>query len=294
METKQVILLGPPGVEVGAQATALAERWRIPHVSMQALLHQAIANAAIGAEVKAAVEAGPIPDVLAMTLLRRRLEQPDAMLQGWVLEGFPRSLGQAQALDAWLSAVGQPAAAVVHLKATTGILINRLSAEKEKYESTSAIRRALDRHQEEVAPLLAYYQERSPLETVNGSLPFREVANALARVGQVATGAAELIEDEAELDSRLARQSRLVVNCTASWCGSCKQVTPLVDKLAETYRGRVEVVKIDFDANTPITKRFGLKGIPAVMLFEAGELVETLIGVKSYEAYSAAVERLLQ
>ncbi|MGB3616091.1 MAG: nucleoside monophosphate kinase [Elainellaceae cyanobacterium] len=297
METKQLILLGPPGVGVNAQSAAIAEHWHVPYVSMGELLRGAIANASeIGLEAQAAVDAGElVPDALVMKLLRKRFEQPDIMLQGWVLDGFPRTLAQAQTFDEWSAAVGLPAAPVAYLKAMTGLLVNRIWTEKENYsyDSTAAIRRHLSRHQDEVAPLLKYYQQRSQLKTINGSLPFAEVARALTRLGQAETGAAQLIQDEAELDSHLAQESKLVVDCMASWCGSCKQVTPLMDQLAEAYRDRVTVMKIDFDINRQITKRFGLKGIPAVMFFNDGELLETLIGVKSYQDYSAAAERLL-
>ncbi len=299
---KQFILLGPPGVSVESQAAAIATRWQIPHVSMDELLQAAIASeSAIGAEAKEAAAGKQIPDSSAMTLIRRRFEQPDVMLQGWVLDGFPRTLGQAQAFDDWAAAVGLPPFTVVYLKATPGILMNRLSADKEKYPSTTAIRQHLDRHQAEVAPLLDHYRQRSQLKALNGSLPFAEVTQALMRLGYETLEAAPLIQDEAELDALLEKEARLVVDCMASWCGSCKQVTPLIDKLAGEYGDghsaqadrHVAVMKIDFDINRQITKRFELKGIPAVMFFKDGELVETLVGVKSYPEYSAAAARLL-
>lgn len=293
MKLKQFILLGLPGVDVKVQAAKLAERWNIPHVSMGKLLQDAIATQSdLGMEAEAYVEASElVPDALVVKLLRRRLEQPDTMFNGWVLDGFPRTVAQAEALDKFLSAVGQPAALVVHLKAMTGILMNRLSAAKGPAETTPSIRRRLERHEAELAPLLEYYNLRSQLITINGSLPFAEVANELFQLGQEDAGAARVLRDEAELDSRLAAEPLLVVDCMASWCGSCKQVTPLIDKLADAYKDRVTVMKIDFDANRQISKRFGLQGIPAVMFFKNGELLETLTGVKPYQEYSAAVTR---
>ncbi|MGB7441986.1 MAG: nucleoside monophosphate kinase [Coleofasciculaceae cyanobacterium] len=296
MKTKQFILLGPPGVGVKAQASALAERWHIPHVSMGELFREAIAKeSTIGVEARTYVEADElVPDALVMKLVKKRFEQPDVMLNGWVLDGFPRTLAQAEAFDKWLLAVGESAAMVVYLKAMTGLLINRLSVEKNQNESISAIRHRLTLHQDEITPLLEYYRQHNQLKTVNGSLSFAEVASKLAQLGYEDTGAARLIQDEAELDSRLAKERLLVVDCMASWCGSCKQVTPLIDKLANAYSDRVTVMKIDFDVNQQLTKRFGLKGIPAVMFFKDGELLETLTGVKSYQEYSAAVARLLE
>lgn len=101
------------------------------------------------------------------------------------------------------------------------------------------------------------------------------------------------IQDEAELDSLLATEAVLVVDCTATWCGPCKLVAPLMDQLAAEYGDKAKVFKIDLDANKPIAKRFGIRSIPAVLYFKQGELVETIVGVKSYEEFSSAVQRLL-
>ncbi|MBE9157455.1 nucleoside monophosphate kinase [Nodosilinea sp. LEGE 06152] len=295
MRPKQLILLGLPRVGVRAQAAALAERWQVPYVSMAELLREAIAKeTAIGVEARPYVDADElVPDALVTKLIRKRFEQPDTMLKGWVLDGFPRTLTQAQEFDQWWTAVGQPPATVAYLKATTEFLIIRVLNEAGDKPPISAIRDRLERYQQALEPLIKYYQQQSQLATINASLPFAEVASALAQLGQEDTGAAKLIRDEAELDALLAREPLLVVDCMASWCGSCKQVTPSIDKLAETYGDSVAVRKIDFDTNRQITKRFELKGIPAVMFFKDGERLETLTGIKSYQEYSAAVTRLL-
>lgn len=296
MQTKQLILLGPPGIGVEAQATVLAERWHVPAVSMEQLLQAAMAaGSPLSTEVQSYRDAHQlVPDALMMKLIRKRFEQPDVVLKGWVLDGFPRTLAQAQAFDEWWSVIGQSTVTVVYLKAMTGVLINRLWTENPNNEPLSAIRRRLEQHQEEVAPILAYYRQRSQLTTLNGSLSFAEVASELAQMGLEETGATPWIQNEAELNDLLTQKPRLVIDCMASWCGSCKQVTPLIDKLAEAYRDDVAVMKLDFDANRQVSKRFGLQGIPAVMFFQNGRLLETLTGIKSYQEYSAAVARLLE
>ncbi len=105
---------------------------------------------------------------------------------------------------------------------------------------------------------------------------------------------ATFIQDEIAFDSLLASESLLVVDCTATWCGPCKLVAPLMDRLAEEYGDRAKVFKLDLDSNKTVAKRFGIKSIPAVMFFKQGELMETLVGVKPYEEFSGAVERFLQ
>jgi thioredoxin len=296
MEFKQLILLGPPGSGVKAQAKALSKRWHIPHISMGQLMREAIEQgSAIGLEVQPYVDSDElVPDALVIKLLRKRFEQPDVMLRGWVLDGFPRSLAQAQGLNEWLSKVGQPVAQVAYLKAMTGLLLNRLSVEAGPDIPIPVIRRRLTLHQEETAPLLEYYREQGQLATINASRSIEEVTQTLSELFVEEAGTARFIQDESELDSLLAKESLLVVDCMASWCGSCKLVTPLIDQLADAYKDRVNVRKIDFDSNKQVPKRFGLKGMPAVMFFKGGELVETLTGVKPYQAYSAALTRFLE
>ena len=106
-------------------------------------------------------------------------------------------------------------------------------------------------------------------------------------------GTAAFIKDEAEFDSLLANESLLIVDCTATWCGPCKLVAPLMDKLAGEYGDRVEVYKLDLDSNSAVARRFGIRSIPAVMYFKSGELKETLVGVKPYEEFSNTLEGLL-
>lgn len=296
MKFKQCILFGPPGVGVKAQAEELANRWNVPYVSTGELIREAITSQSeIGLAAAASVAAGEwVADALVMKLMRRRFEQPDAMLNGWVLEGFPRTLGQAQAFDQWLAAVGLPAATVVNLQAMTGLLINRLWMESGQKETTAAIHQRLARYEQATAPLLGYYQQQGQLTHLNGSLSFAEVARELFNLGQAETGAAPLIKDEAELDSLLAGEPLLVVDGMASWCGPCKLVTPMIDQLAEAFCDRVKVMKMDFDVNQDVPKRFGLKGMPVVMFFKDGHLQETLTGVKPYQTYSATVTRFLE
>ncbi len=119
MKLKQFILLGPPGVGVEKQAIAVAERWCVPHVSTGQLIREAVDQASdIGVEARSYVEAGTlVPDTLVMKLIKRRFEQPDIMLKGWILTGFPRTLAQAQAFDEWWLTVSPAASTAIHLKA---------------------------------------------------------------------------------------------------------------------------------------------------------------------------------
>ena len=106
-------------------------------------------------------------------------------------------------------------------------------------------------------------------------------------------GTVAFIQDETEFDSLLETESVLVVDFTAAWCGPCKVVGPLMEKLADEYTDRIKVFKLDLDSNKSMAKRFGVRSIPAVMYFKQGELVQTIVGVKPYEEFSSAVEEIL-
>ena len=104
---------------------------------------------------------------------------------------------------------------------------------------------------------------------------------------------ATFIENEAAFDALISSEALLVVDCTATWCGPCKMVAPLMDQLAEAYSDKAKVCKLDLDSNQAVEKRFGIRSIPAVMFFKGGELMETLVGVKPYEEFSGTVDKYL-
>jgi thioredoxin 1 len=85
-----------------------------------------------------------------------------------------------------------------------------------------------------------------------------------------------------------------VVDCTATWCGPCKLIAPLIDQLAEDYADRATVMKLDLDSFKDVAKRYGIRSIPAVMFFTQGNLVETLVGSKKYEEYCDALDQYLE
>ena len=106
-------------------------------------------------------------------------------------------------------------------------------------------------------------------------------------------GTAAFIQDQAEFDNLRQNTSLLVVDCTASWCGPCKVIAPFIDQLAENYGDRAKIMKLDIDSHKSLGKELGLKSIPAVLFFKESELVETMVGVKTYENYSDSVEKYL-
>ncbi len=104
---------------------------------------------------------------------------------------------------------------------------------------------------------------------------------------------ATYIQNEAEFETLLTSETVFVVDCTATWCGPCRLVAPLIDQLAEAYGDRAKIFKLDLDENKELAKRYSIRSIPAVMFFKQGEVAETLVGKKPYEEYSAALDKHL-
>lgn len=104
---------------------------------------------------------------------------------------------------------------------------------------------------------------------------------------------AEYVQDN-EFADLIANNQLVVVDYTAPWCGPCKAIAPLIDRLATDYQDKAVVVKVDIDENPETTKKYGIRSIPAILVFRQGEVVETLIGKASYEIFSNAVEKQLR
>ena len=95
---------------------------------------------------------------------------------------------------------------------------------------------------------------------------------------------------EAEFETLLKSENLLVVDFTATWCGPCRVVAPLMEQLAQEYQEQIKVIKIDVDTDKPLAKKYEVRTIPAVLFFKNGELVETIKGVSPYEEFSNAVK----
>lgn len=100
--------------------------------------------------------------------------------------------------------------------------------------------------------------------------------------------------DNSEFQKLVADNKLVVADYTATWCGPCRMVAPLIDRLATEYGDRATVVKIDIDQNPEAAKKHGIRSIPAVLVFRDGEVVENLFGKQSYEVYSNILETQLR
>ncbi len=176
----QFIFLGPPGAGKGTQASILADYWQVPHISTGDILREAIAQqTALGIQACNHVKAGElVPDMLIMALMRERFGKPE-MKRGWILDGFPRTITQAHALDQLLSILRQPHPMVVYFEVTTEALVERMLNRGRQDDTEDTICRRLEVYQEDTAPLIDLYQKRHCLTTINGNLPPQDVTRTL-------------------------------------------------------------------------------------------------------------------
>jgi len=182
----RVVLLGPPGSGKGTQARLLAERLGIPQISTGEMLRAAVREGTpLGQRVKAVMEAGDlVSDDLMIALIRERIAAPDAR-GGFVLDGFPRTVDQAAALDRLLAGNGMKISAVLNLSVPDAALMDRLAGrsgqENRADDRRETVLERLRVYHEKTEPLVEFYRRRRSLTDVDG---MGEVAEVAARIGE--------------------------------------------------------------------------------------------------------------
>jgi adenylate kinase len=187
----RLILLGPPGAGKGTQAQRLVEKYGIIQLSTGDMLRAAVkAETPTGLQVKDIMARGDLcPDSLVVEAVADRISQPDAH-RGFILDGFPRTVAQAEALDRMLQEKGLELDAVVELKVDEAILLQRIekrvaemAARGEPLRSddnAEALKKRLDAYRGQTAPLVGYYSGKGMLRTIDGMAPIEAVSAALA------------------------------------------------------------------------------------------------------------------
>ena len=169
----RLLIVGPPGAGKGPQSARLTERFSIPAIATGDIFRANIRNQTpLGIEVKAIVDAGDyVPDSLTNALITHRLEEPDA-LDGFLLDGYPRTLDQIAFLDELLAKRHQELDAVIQLVADKEEVVNRLRlraiAQGRTDDTEEAIRHRQDVYARETAPLIPVFRDRGLLIEVDG------------------------------------------------------------------------------------------------------------------------------
>jgi adenylate kinase len=189
-----LLVLGPQGSGKGTQASRLAEEREIPHVSTGDMFRAAIAaGTPLGRRVEPILASGElVPDELTVALIRERLSEPDAT-RGFVLDGFPRTLAQAEALDAMLTEIDRALDLVLFFDldqvTSTERLRKRAVIEGRDDDTPDAIARRLELYHEQTAPLVELYRASGRLVPIRAERTIDEVANEIAEALDLLDGA---------------------------------------------------------------------------------------------------------
>jgi adenylate kinase len=186
-----ILLLGPQGAGKGTQAKRIAAEYGIAHIASGDMLRDAIAaGTELGRQVQPVYDRGDlVPDDLMIGLIRERLSEPDAA-EGFVLDGFPRTIAQADALDAMLHEIGRDLDVVFELQlpdeVAFGRLLKRAQLEGRTDDTPEVIRNRLANYHELTAPLVGYYRAKGNLVGIHADRPinqvFGEIQSALDQV----------------------------------------------------------------------------------------------------------------
>jgi adenylate kinase len=186
-----VLLLGPQGAGKGTQAKRISAEYGIPHIASGEILRAEMdAGTALGERVKDVYDRGDlVSDDLMIELIRNRLEQPDTEA-GFVLDGFPRTTVQAEALDSMFNDIGRNFSVAFALQIPDEVAFDRLrrraEVEGRADDTDEAIQRRLDNYHRETEPLIEYYRTRGNLVPIHGNRSenevFAEIQRALEQV----------------------------------------------------------------------------------------------------------------
>ena len=180
----RMILLGPPGAGKGTQATSLIDRLEIPHVSTGDMLRAAVAaETPVGLQAKAVMEAGElVSDEIVIGIAEERLSEDDAKT-GFLLDGFPRTIAQAEALEGLLEKLGVELDCCLALTVDNDAIVERLlkraEIEGRADDNEETIRERMREYDAKTAPLLDFYKSRGRLVEVDGMGTIEEVGERI-------------------------------------------------------------------------------------------------------------------
>jgi adenylate kinase len=187
----RVVLLGPPGAGKGTQATRIVDRFCIPQLSTGEMLREAVASGATsGLRVKHIMDRGElVPDDVVVSVVANRIDHSDAA-NGFILDGFPRTVMQAEALDQELAARGIKLDAVLGLEVDEDALLDRIRGRAEEAtnkgepvrrdDNPEVFKTRLDVYRAQTAPVTEYYRSQGLLNIIDGGQPIDAVTEELA------------------------------------------------------------------------------------------------------------------
>jgi adenylate kinase len=208
-----IVLLGPPGSGKGTQAKMIADKYKVKHISTGDILRENVRNGtALGIQAKKFMDAGQlVPDALLIDIIRDRLAKPDVKV-GWMLDGFPRTIPQAEAMENILPSLGQKLDVVLNVDVPDDELVQRLSGRRmfkcgvsyhiqfnppkvpgkcdvcggELYhrddDKAEAIMKRLETYHNQTQPLIDYYSKKGIIANIKGSGDIKQISADISKV----------------------------------------------------------------------------------------------------------------
>ncbi len=175
---KRLLFLGPPGAGKGTQANLLCSKQSLLHLSTGDLLRAEVSAATpLGIEASEIMNRGElVSDSLVLSIVEKRLASHS---NGWLLDGFPRTLIQAEALEILLDKIQQPIQAVLLIKVDDDILVERLLARGRADDNETVIRNRLEIYKEKTSPLVAHYNKQGLVQTIKGDGDIEAIASRI-------------------------------------------------------------------------------------------------------------------
>jgi adenylate kinase len=179
----KLIFLGPPGSGKGTQAAIVSSQTQVDHISTGEILRMAVgAQTSLGQQAQSFMDKGElVPDELVLGLVKERLQAPIDISKGWILDGFPRNVAQAQSLDQLLQEIDQPIDRALNLDVPDEVLVQRLLARGRKDDTESVIRNRLEVYRQQTAPLIDFYQDRHQLVSIDGNRAVEQVTQDICQ-----------------------------------------------------------------------------------------------------------------
>ena len=178
----RLLFLGPPGAGKGTQASRICDTNGMKHLSTGDLLRSEVAaGSELGKEAEAVMNRGElVSDQLVLAIVESQMKSLSG--DGWLLDGFPRTVPQAEALEPLLNELKQPIEAVVLLELDDAVLISRMLSRGRADDNEAVIRNRLEVYRDKTAPLISYYQNKGLLISVPAEGSVEEITDRIAKV----------------------------------------------------------------------------------------------------------------